>query len=485
MPVVSSASAADPTRDPHEALSMRAIRPVTFVALLAGCASAPAPTRTLPVPDHGVIGVDAARLTPDFWVRRAADPDRVILTPAAIAEQNARALREDRAITDIEALPATLTREQVHAWVAGLSRAPTRTLYDVRGDTVPAAHVAALVDAVRLDAIPASQPARFGLITARADLRTFPTRLRVFSSRGDTDIDRWQETALFPGTPVVIAHASRDGEWLFVVSTTYAAWVEARFVAEGPRETVLGYGRKTPFLVVTGATVRTVFTPEAPAVSDLVLDMGTRVPLLAEWPPDRHVNGQHPYAGRVIELPVRQADGSLALVAALLPRTADVSEGYLPLTPRLLLQQGFKFLGERYGWGHSYNARDCSGFVSDVYRTFGVLLPRNTGDQANTPALRRTGFSESDGRERRLAVLRTLQAGDLVFIPGHEMMIIGQDGGEPFIIHDTKGPSYLHPDGRIVSLDLNGVVVTPLTPLAWGREATWVDHVTAVQRIRP
>ncbi len=464
---------------------MRAIRPFLVTALLAGCASAPAPMRTLPIPDHGVIGVDAARLTPDFWVARAADADRVILTSEAIARQNAVALREDRALTDLEGLPATLTGEQVRGWIAALSRAPTRTLYDVRGDTVPAAHIAGLVDALGIDAVPASQPTRWGLTVARADLRTFPTRLRVFSARGDTDIDRWQETALFPGTPVAIAHESRDGAWLFVVSTTYTAWVEKRFVAEGPRDVVLGYARKTPFLVVTGATVRTVFTPEAPAVSEVVLDMSTRVPLLDGWPPDRHVNGQHPYAGRVIELPTRLADGALAIVPALLPRTADVSEGYLPLTPRRLLQQSFKFLGERYGWGHAYNARDCSGFVSDVYRTFGVLLPRNTGDQERTPALRHTGFTPADTRERRLAVLRTLQAGDLVFIPGHEMMIVGQDGAEPYIIHDTKGPSYLHPDGRIVSLDLNGVVVTPLTPLAGSPQTTWVDRITAVQRIRP
>jgi len=459
------------------------VLPASFV-LLAGCAAAAPRQSPLPIPDHGVIGVEAAQLQPEFWVRRQPDADRVTLTPGAIARQNVAMLREGPAIHDIAALPA-LTRDRVHGWVAGLSHASTRTLFDERGDTVPAATIADLLAATQLEAIPAEQPARFGLITRRADLRTFPTRQRVFSSRGYTDIDRWQETALFPGTPVVIVHESRDGEWCFVVSPTYAAWVEKRFVAEGPRDRVLGYTARTPFLVVTGATVRTVFTPETPAVSEVQLDMGTRVPLLADWPPGRRVNGQHPYTGRVVELPVRTAAGGLALVPALLPRTADVSEGYLPLTPRRVLEQSFKFLGERYGWGHSYNGRDCSGFVSDVYRTFGILLPRNTGDQAATPVLRRTAFTEADGREQRLAVLRTLQAGDLIFIPGHEMMVVGHIGGETYIIHDTTGPSYLAPNGEIVSLGLNGVVVTPLTPLAGSPTVTWVDRITAVQRVRP
>ncbi len=68
---------------------------------------------------------------------------------------------------------------------------------------------------------------------------------------------------------------------------------------------------------------------------------------------------------------------------------------------------------------------------------------------------------------------------------GHEMMVLGHVGGETYIIHDTTGPSYLGPNGEIVSLGLNGVVVTPLTPLAGSQRATWVDRITAIQRIRP
>jgi len=52
----------------------------------------------------------------------------------------------------------------------------------------------------------------------------------------------------------------------------------------------------------------------------------------------------------------------------------------LPFTRANLLRQAFRFLGERYGWGHDYQGRDCSGFVSEVYRSMGVQLPRNTSD---------------------------------------------------------------------------------------------------------
>ena len=127
---------------------------------------------------------------------------------------------------------------------------------------------------------------------------------------------------------------------------------------------------------------------------------------------------------------MRQADGRLAFVPALIPKVADVSPDYLPLTPANLLRQSFKFLGERYGWGHSFGTRDCSGFVSEVYRSMGVALPRNTSAQAVSPALNRLAFDATDGREKRLAALRDLHVGDLIYIPGHVMMVIGKDGDQ-------------------------------------------------------
>ena len=319
----------------------------------------------------------------------------------------------------------------------------------------------------------------------RADLRTFPTLLRVFNSADDRDIDRFQESALFPGTPVVIAHESRDGNWWFIVSPLYAAWVEKRFIAEGAADEVFAYARKTPYLVVTGATAKTVFTPTRPEVSELQLDMGVRVPLLADWPQASPVNGQHPYTAHVIELPERAPDGSLRFTPALLPRVADASSDYLPLTRANLLRQGFKFLGERYGWGHSYNARDCSGFVSEVYRSFGVKLPRNSRDQATTPALNRITFTAADDHERRLAVLRGLEVGDLIYIPGHVMMVIGHEKGMPYVIHDTTGISYRDGAGEVTRVVLNGVSVTPLTPLLFARKQPMVDSITSILRVRP
>ncbi len=457
------------------------------VALLAG---APLQARDQPaqaasaqtIPAHGVIAIEEQHLTPDFWVGRLATPDKVVMDKAAIAAQNANLVRTDPTIHDLRALPATLARAEVTGWIEALSQRPDTPIYDVEGAQVPDATLDALVADLAIAAIPDTQPTRHGLVVHRADLRTFPTALRIFSRSGETDIDRFQESALFPGTPVVIAHESRDGRWWFVVSPRYAAWIEKQHVAEASAADVFAYVDQAPYRIVTGATERTVFTREQPAVSELQLDMGVRVPL-ADWPADKAVNGQHPYTAHVIELPTRDADGRLQRVPALLPKRADSAAGYLPLTQANLIRQAFKFLGERYGWGHSYNGRDCSGFASEIYRSMGVEIPRNTRDQARSPALQHTLFGDGDARQRKAAV-DALQVGDLVYIPGHVMMMIGRVDGAPYVIHDTNGGAYLGADGKLRRMALNGVSVTPLLPMMFNERERYVDRITSIVRIR-
>ena len=455
-----------------------------LLGLFAGVPAMQADARVAPQPT-GVIGVDTTQLTPDYWVGRQRQADRVILDRGAIASQNRKLQQQDPSLHDVEGLPAELDGAKVREWIENLSSRPSKALYDDQRKPVAKKTLDGLMDALNLKAIPKTQKTRYGLVVRRADLRTFPTTTRVFSSVDDTDIDRFQESAFFPGTPVAIVHESRDRKWWFVVGNLYAAWIEKQAVAEGSKTQVFSYTRKVPYLVVTGAHERTAFTPDLPAVSNLQLDMGVRVPVLRDWPGTKTVNGQAAYTSHVVELPMRDGDGNLRIVPALLPRTADVAPDYLPLTRANLIRQAFKFLGERYGWGHSYDTRDCSGFVSEVYRSFGVLLPRNTRDQGVSPALNRLSFDAADSRDKRMDAVADLQVGDLVYIPGHVMMVIGHDNGMPYVIHDTNGGSWLGSDGKLVSGHLNGVSVTPLPPLRFNATQGYVDRITNIQRIRP
>lgn len=472
------------TQHPRPArATLRVLALALALATLPGLArDQPKSAPALRMPASGVIGVEDAQLVPGFWIARTQAADAVLMDRASIDARNARLLQADDSMHDLAALPSTLDRARVAGWIDGLASPPAKPLWDEQGKPVAKATLDAIVSNRAMDAIPATQATRFGMAVERAALRAFPTTLRVFNSDGDADIDRFQESALFPGDPVAIVHMSADGHWLFVVSPRYAAWVEARAIAEGDRATVLGYAARTPYRVVTGAKPRTVFTREEPRLSELQLDMGVRVPL-ANWAPDKPVNGQHPYASWILDLPVRGADGRLGFAPALLQRNADSAADYLPLTRANLIRQSFKFLGERYGWGHAYNGRDCSGFVSEVYRSMGVQLPRNTSDQAVSPVFARTRFEPGDSRAKRMAAVDALDVGDLIYIPGHVMMFLGRIDGMPYVIHDTNGGTILGADGEPRSLRLNGVSVTPLLPLRFGKEHDYVDRITNIVRV--
>ena len=102
---------------------MRLLLSLTTALLFSAIAAQPLAARDWPIPAHGVIGIEDAQLDPSFWVERLADADRVVLDRDAIAAQNARLQRLDRSMHDLDALPATVNREQVAGWVGEIGRA--------------------------------------------------------------------------------------------------------------------------------------------------------------------------------------------------------------------------------------------------------------------------------------------------------------------------------------------------------------------------
>lgn len=449
----------------------------TVLSTIVPAARAAPPSAAHPFPS----AIAPARLTAQFWIERAPGSEQVLLAPAAAAGQNARVVAAGPGLHDPAALPPRVSRTFVTALVEGLaSGTGARPVID--GVDAP---VADLVAALALDRIPSEVTPRFALAVRRADLRSYPTSARGRSKPGDTDIDRFQESALFPGTPVAVLHETRDGRWAFVLAPHYAAWVAADALAVGPREEVFAYAASATRMV-TGPAVRTVQAPLAPALSDLVLDMGVAVPEVTDWPPTAPVNGQGALGALVVRLPTRAADGALAVREALLPRGADTHVGPLPVSRANLLRQAFKFVGERYCWGHGGSGRDCSGFVAECHRSLGLVLPRNSKDQAAcTASFRRTVIPATAGRDERLAALASLAPGDLIHVPGHVMMVVGADDLGPWIIHDSHAATVRGPDGMPLRLPTNSVVVCPLEPLLRDDGRSLIDSVTVLQRYLP
>src|SRR5690606_29151551 len=85
------------------------------------------------LPPANPLGVHDGQLTPGYWIGKLETPDRVLMDETAIQAQNARLQSGDPTWLDIEALPPTLEREQIEAWVRARSRRPEHTLWDEAG----------------------------------------------------------------------------------------------------------------------------------------------------------------------------------------------------------------------------------------------------------------------------------------------------------------------------------------------------------------
>jgi len=428
---------------------------------------------------------EEVHLSAEFWIERAPEPEAVLMDRQAIAAFNADAYARDPHLVDLDAYPAALPGSEVLRTIQAISKPPDAPLFYRDGREVGEDDYRRYTEHMALDAVPETVPVRFGLVLKRADMRTWPTGDVVFKTPNTIDLDRFQENGLFPGAFVAVLHGSADGEWYFAQSYNYAAWVRRDRVALGDRAEIVAYKNAEPFLVVTGDRVATTFNPVLPDISELQLDMGVRLPLADPENTEHSVHGQDPYTSHVVRLPVAGAGGSLSFESALIARRHDVCLGYPPFTRGNILRQGFKFLGERYGWGHSYNARDCTGLVSEIYKTFGIIMPRNSGQQGASPIGHNLRFAPGDGREQRLRSIGSMDVGDLLYTPGHVMMYIGSREGQPYVLHDTSsGLRYVNEKGEMYQGILNGVSVTPLISLQTSDDSSYVDEMYVIKRIR-
>lgn len=185
-----------------------------------------------------------------------------------------------------------------------------------------------------------------------------------------------------------------------------------------------------------------------------------------------------------MQLPIRDANGDLAFSPALIARHHDVHVGYLPYTEANVINQAFKFLGERYGWGHDYNARDCTGFVLEVYRSMGIDMPRNSSQQGYGSYGETVVYDENSSNDEKLERLAAAKVGDLIYLPGHVVMYIGEIDGQPYVIHDVHGLSYRDAEDQHYEGTLNGVSVTPLVDLGFGANDTYLDRIYAIKSVR-
>ncbi|MBI3039000.1 SH3 domain-containing protein [bacterium] len=415
-----------------------------------------------------IPGVTEEMFEISFWLNQIPDPDKMIMSPEEIRRYNHRSFRECKTLKDLRTFQKLLPGDKVKGMINKTSVRPTQKRY-LNGEVISGEYYDQLEKSLNLAAIPQRVFVRFGITIKRTEMRAFPTADRVFSDPEDYEFDRFIETALYPIEPLAILHESADKKWFFAQTYNYLAWVPARDVALTDRKTLFSFLDSKNFLVVTGKRVFTGFNPLRPEISELLLDMGVRIPLAAREEIPMEIYGQHPAGNYVVKLPVRGLNGHLEWRLGLISRADEVRVGYLPLTIRNILTQAFKFLGQRYGWGGMFNARDCSAFIMDNFRSMGLMLPRNANEQGKQALGVMHEMPEGMGLDERKGLFDCLPSATPIYMDGHAMLYLWKYKGDYYIIHDFAGFTAPDESGALKRSKARGVSITPLL-------ATFLSH---------
>ncbi len=418
----------------------------------------------------------------NFWCEKMTDPDEEWLSEDEIHAFNgsviSRAEASGRAAfaCKLENFPLRLVFDEVRAMINGSipEHFMQTPLLSNEGEIVPSGIRGDIVDNATaiLDQDIAE---KFGIVTRRTHLRALPTDF--ISCDEYIDNDRLQLTSVSLGTPFVVLARSRDTSWLFVQTPGYRGWLKANdSAATESRLSVQNFYRSSNFLLATGSRVEIEPDPFELNSSGLFLQMGDKLPL--EDPEEsENLHAQGPFGCFTVKIPARERLGSLSFRKGLVRMSEDVRIGNLKLTGREILNQAFKMLGERYGWGGLYNRRDCSRFVQDIFASFGLVLPRDAWAQEMLGSKNKILF-EGNSEERKVQ-LRSLRPGNPLYMPGHTLIYLGQDNGRFFAIHDGAG----YKDSKGKKISVHGVFVVDLSLRTMNSDKSYLELLTSALQI--
>lgn len=286
--------------------------------------------------------------------------------------------------------------------------------------------------ATRIDAATPITGPNMHFVARETQLWCVPASEGLFTVPVDRDFDRNRCASLHPGE--LVRALRRTPEWIYVEAGHSVGWM----AAEGsPLE---------PGLSVEAARAR--------------LD-SPRVYLTADYDNLRH-GSSFPLVSRSEQGVVILIPGSEGPVERTLPTDAPISESPWPLTRRKLFEQAFAQLEQPYGWGGRDGHRDCSAYLLDLFALFDVRLPRNSTVQAEL-GTRSVDLSPLDEHAKRAAIREAARDGVvLLFMPGHILLYLGEDGGQYYGISALSEYLVPCPGGSDTVYRLDKVAVTTL-----------------------
>ena len=424
--------------------------------------------------------VTAEMERPEFWIKKIKDPTHPLLTSEKIQKMNEENLkRQDLGVRRIKDLKEDWSREEILSLLKEDWENFGRTgevRYGKRGAPLGEFFWSNLKNTLDQEVIQETNRMLFALIFKRTDIRVLPTDELSMTTPNNFEFDLFQQSSIGPGYPIGIYHFSQDKKWAYVQVPFIRGWIHADDLAIAREKAeVVDYEKAKNGLVVTGNLV-TVFDDSSLRHPAFTAQMGDSFPLLGG-----PAGGKTSQPFYIVSVPSRDDSRSLSLRKGYIRAGEDVHQGFLPYTQENVARQAFKMLHHPYGWGDRLGGRDCSRFILDLFRTFGILMPRNSKEQAMV-GMDPGSLKGRPGQEIQRFLDQSIPLATTLRLPGHIMLYLGKDRGRHYAIHSISGIQKAGKAGPVLQ-KIGEAVVSDLNLGEKGPNGSLMDRITDIRVI--
>jgi hypothetical protein len=392
--------------------------------------------------------------TPGFWISHHPSPDAVIMDAQGIDLFNTHIRDKFKSVKDFTNLAENFSGDDLTKELRSkFEEIKARGYFLSSSQPASDLFFQDKLSNLNLTSVPSVIEPEFGFVLRYTAQRFLPTEEALYEQPGDWDFDYLQNNALQLAEPVVIIHKSFDGHWFYTMGPTSDGWVKAKDIVVCAIKDIEEYLSANAWAVTVEAKAD-VFLDAPLTQFDQYVQMGAR------FPKEKKQDAQGVVA---IKIPSARNDGRFVFKTAYLEKD-DISDGYLPYTARTIYKQAFKLLNQPYGWGGMYGEQDCSRFLQEILGTVGIVLPRDSKDQAKvgialatfdsiTPALAET--------QKKEFFRKPVGGVSILTLKGHIMLYLGVLDNRPYAIHAVW--AYREPIGNEDRVHvINRVVVSDL-----------------------
>lgn len=416
-------------------------------------------------------------LQPEYW----ADGEDVLMTMDEIELQNSRTIStKATCMYDLKNQPEFVNTKDLNKALLTSTQADIE--YYLGWTYLESTKIAKESDFARIKANtqnpnPKKQDkVRYAVAVKRTHLHTFPSHIAIWDDPSDPECNYQYLSGVNVNEPLVITSVSKDEKFYLAKSICCSGWVPSEDVAicKDKAEWLSAWDIPSEkSLVVYDDKVRTEMSVTGSERSELLLSLGTVLELAEDVDPNELIDNRAAYQNYVVYMPVRNDDGSYTKKLTLIAENEKVSAGYLPMTEKNIVTVVLGGLGNTYGWGDWLNSNDCSGYIRNVYKCFGLELARNTSWQEEMPMAKVN--MKNMCREDRIRFLEVLPAGTILYFDGHEMMYLGCRNDKFYVISATG--SMMQPENPSVRQRIRSIVINTLD-VRRANGNTWLDELT-------